>query len=302
MPLPAYTRDALAKLSVTQLIELLMRDEDRVPRNVIDECARRSEAMLEALKSRFADETAWRRDVPLGWWWLRLHAPMIFGLMPTEAAASALIHWLPRITEDGPNDLQEFLAGYWPVLFRNKTDAVQRDLRALCGNRTLDWYTRVVAADAAVFVRARRGGEALEAELAWLALLAADVEEDWDFRFAVGHSLLRFPRARYRSILEALALAEEYGEIEDAAEYFMPLETTDVERAYARREDEPEWLRRTDPWAFYSAAEIAARQLRWRDKPPDRGSEPEADRAADGSHPRTGTAAARTKKRRARTH
>jgi hypothetical protein len=298
--LPTYADEALARLSVSELIELLIRDEDRVPRNVIDECARRGEAMLEALRSRFSDETAWRRDVPVGWWWLRLHSAMIFGLMPTEAAAPALVAWLPRITDDGTSDLQEFLAGYWPALFRNKSDAVQGDLRALCGDRTLDWYTRATAADAAVFVGGRRGSDALEAELAWLALLAADVEEDWDFRFAVGHTLLAFPRDRYRSILEALALAEEYGKIEDAGEYTMSLEIEDVEDAYARREDEPKWLRWHDPWAFYSAAEIAARQLRWRDSPPHRGSEPGADRAANTPDP--GNRSGHDNKRRGRTH
>jgi len=272
--LPAYAGEQLAELPVTQLIELLVRDEDRVPRNVIDECARRGGSMLDALKAMFSGEAAWRHDVPLGAWWLRLHAAMIFGLMPTEAAALALVEWMRRLTRNGVDDLQEWLAGRWPVLLRNKPDTVQRDLRALCDDRALDWYTRAVAIDPIVFIGARRGREDLEAELAWVALLAAGEDEDWDFRFCAGLTLLQFPRARYRSIVEALALAGECGRT-------MSIDMVDVEDAYARCRDEPEWVRWQDPWTFYTPANIAARRERWLERPPQGGAETKPGDAAN---------------------
>jgi hypothetical protein len=39
--LPVYTNDELANLSLPDLMVLIIGDEDRVPRNVIEECARR---------------------------------------------------------------------------------------------------------------------------------------------------------------------------------------------------------------------------------------------------------------------
>jgi hypothetical protein len=77
-----------------------------------------------------------------------------FGLMPTEGAASALVDWMRRMLGGGLDDLEDCLAGYWPVLFRNKTDAVRRDLRALSDDRTLDRYTRATAVDAIVLIGA----------------------------------------------------------------------------------------------------------------------------------------------------
>jgi len=49
--LPAYADDTLAGLSPDQLVELLIRDEDRVPHNVIHRCAAHSDAMVERLRS-----------------------------------------------------------------------------------------------------------------------------------------------------------------------------------------------------------------------------------------------------------
>ncbi|MFV9614475.1 MAG: hypothetical protein ACNYZG_00885 [Gammaproteobacteria bacterium] len=39
--LPRYDNETLAACTPAELIENMIRDEDRVPRNVIDECARR---------------------------------------------------------------------------------------------------------------------------------------------------------------------------------------------------------------------------------------------------------------------
>ena len=49
LPLPSYDQDYLREQSPAGLIVLMIENEDRVPRNVIDECARRGDAMAEAL-------------------------------------------------------------------------------------------------------------------------------------------------------------------------------------------------------------------------------------------------------------
>ncbi|RFC37876.1 MAG: hypothetical protein DID92_2727743176 [Candidatus Nitrotoga sp. SPKER] len=47
--LPVYSDEELASLSQAVLMALMTCDEDRVPRNVIDECARRGDTMLKFL-------------------------------------------------------------------------------------------------------------------------------------------------------------------------------------------------------------------------------------------------------------
>jgi hypothetical protein len=49
--LPAWPDEYLAGLSLEQLIDLLFRDEDRAPRNVIDHCAARGQEMVAQLRA-----------------------------------------------------------------------------------------------------------------------------------------------------------------------------------------------------------------------------------------------------------
>jgi len=72
--LPAYPGDELARLRPPELVRLLIRDEDRVPRNVIDECARRGEDMVEYLRGVLEDKHHWSEEPSSGEWWLSLHA------------------------------------------------------------------------------------------------------------------------------------------------------------------------------------------------------------------------------------
>lgn len=47
--LPGYSGETLATLDPVALTGILVRDEDRVPRNLIDECARRADQMAQCL-------------------------------------------------------------------------------------------------------------------------------------------------------------------------------------------------------------------------------------------------------------
>lgn len=49
---------------------------------------------------------------------------------------------------------------------------------------------------------------ALNAALDWLARLVTDEKEDWDLRLCAANTLLDFPRASYRPLLEALAVRQ----------------------------------------------------------------------------------------------
>ena|SRR5688572_28601150 len=129
--LPSYSDEHLTALSTDELWHLLIRNEDRVPRNLIDECARRGDDVVDHAASLLDKEYYWGEDVTSGEWWLPVHAAMILGLVPTARASELLVRYLRRINHDEDNNRQDWLSGYWEVLFRNKPDSVVPLLRTL---------------------------------------------------------------------------------------------------------------------------------------------------------------------------
>ena len=256
--LPTYSDEALAELSPAKLTDLLIENEDRVPRNVIDECVRRGVGMTEYLGMLHDDDFLWDPTQNDGVWWLRLHAAMILGLIPSEQAGRLLVELMRRMSLEEDDNLQDWLSGYWPALFKNKPDCVLHDLRALCEDRDMDCYMRANAIETALVAASRQGGETLEQALAWLASIAADEEEDWEVRLTAGSMLLHFPRTQYRQLLEDLAV-QQGGPVV----YF---DVNSVQQAYAGKYYAPEWKMFTDPWEFYEPEEITERQIRWRDE------------------------------------
>src|SRR5689334_17493235 len=83
---PVYDDAELASLGTAELWQLLIRNEDRVPRNLIDECARRGDEILDLAAALLDKKYIWTGDVSRGEWWLILHAVMILGLIPAERA------------------------------------------------------------------------------------------------------------------------------------------------------------------------------------------------------------------------
>lgn len=252
--LPAYSEEDLARLDPAALVALMVRDEDRVPRNVIDACAARGDAMVTQLRG-LLDPGHWADDRSHGEGWVLLHAIMILGLIPGEDAGLALAGFMRRMAEEEDYDLQDWLAGYWPALFANKPDSVVAALRALCEDRSLDWYIRANAAEPVIAGAERSGAHALDEALAWAAKLAADEEEDWSLRLCLGNTLLDFPREEYRPLLENLAGRQTRQDRHFSRE--------EVRQAYSGEESEPEWRDWQDPWAFYAPEAIARRQERW---------------------------------------
>jgi hypothetical protein len=252
--LPTYPNDELANLDLPGLVNLMTADEDRVPRNVIDECARRGDTMVEQLSGLVDDSRDWYGELS-GEWWLKLHAVMILGLIPTERAGLLLVKLMRRMSREEDTNLQGWLAGRWPALFRNKPESVFPALRALCEDRATDWYIRVNAIETYVATQHGRGNDALEQSLQWLAGIAADEQEDWEVRLLSGNDLLDFPRPQYRPLLENLASLQ--------SGLGVHFNQDDVERAYASASDKPGWEHFKDPWRFYTPEEITARQERW---------------------------------------
>jgi hypothetical protein len=258
IPLPAFAAEAISGLGLSGLTDLIIRNEDRVPRNVIDECVRRNEAMVAHLVSLHDCDYLWLDDAGDGVWWLRLHAAMILGLIPSESAGLLLVELMRRMSLEDDDNLQDWLSGYWPALFRNKPEGVLPALRALGEDKSMDWYIRVNALEPVLEAASRQGGEKLEQTLAWLAEIAGDESKDWECRLGAANFLLYFPRDQYRPLLESLEARQTgWGKLYDRQS---------IERAYAGKAGSPQWERFDNPWKFYESEAIAQRQQRWREE------------------------------------
>lgn len=251
---PDYPNNELKNINKPGLIELMINDEDRVPRNVIDECARRGDEMVDELSCLSEDSLDWN-GVSSGEWWLKLHAVMILGLIPTARAGMLLVKFMRRMACEQDHDLPDWLAGYWPALFRNKPESVLPVLRDLAEDHAVDWYIRAGAIEACVGVAKYHGDDALESALEWLAGIVADDEEDWTLRLCTGNTLLDFPRIQYKPLLEEMA-ARQGG-------FGVHFAQSDVTKAYMAMRDKADCDRFSDPWKFYSPVQITARTERW---------------------------------------
>jgi hypothetical protein len=256
-PLPTYPDEELAELSPSKLTDILFENADRVPRNVIDECASRGDKMTECLDILDDDDFLWPDDASNGVWWLRLHAACILGLIPSEQAGLKLVEIMRDLAQED-DDMQDWLAGYWPALFLNKPDSVLPALIALCEDSEIGEYMRANAIETVIVAAARQGGEKLEQALAWLAGMANDEDDNWEFRLSAASLLLHFPREQYRPLLEDLA--------EQQGGFMVHFSAEEVQQAYAGKYFPPEWERFTDPWAFYQPEAITKRQIRWREE------------------------------------
>ena len=247
--------DALRQLDVDELLGLVASHGDRLSRDVIDECATRGEAMAEALRGLVAESQESDGDLPAETWWTPLHAAMILGLMSGPGVAEALLETFLRVDED--EDLTDWLAGYWPALFRRSFEHATEPLRGIADDADRDCSLRYSAACCVLAAGEAAGADRLEREIDWLAGLAADQDEQFDCRTLLAQLLLDLPRTRHRGLLDRLAKLQEQG-----LPGFIGFGTEDVSHSYATG-DEPEWRRFADPWEFYEPKAIRRRQARW---------------------------------------
>jgi hypothetical protein len=246
--LPTYADADLSGFSTAELWQLLIRNEDRVPRNLIDECARRGDEFLDLAAAALESERFWSDDQTRGEAWLPVHAAMILGLMSQDRAGVLLAGYMRRIAQN--DDLQDWLSGYWPAYFRNKPDTQIELMKRLGEDSSLEWVMRFEAIDAALAMAEMRDPALLDPTLEWAARFAFDEKEDELLRDLVASTLLEYARPEHRAKLEAIA--------ED--DFVSAFGLEDIERIYAAGGEERHWTERSDPWSFYSPEEIEARQ------------------------------------------
>ena len=260
--LPQYPEGLLRRFDELMLVDVMIDDEDRVPRNFIDECARRGSALLDEFESLLESPLSWASDRPTGEWWLILHMIHILGLMPGERAGQMLKRAMMRLAIDDDEDdtLGKWVSGHWPALFANKPHELIESMEDDVRNRNHPPYLRTDMFSVLLSQAHRDASPRLESLLDLAASLAAEEDEYEAVRELLLLELLQFPRERHRALLETYAR-------EHAKELGTMFDFEEVAQAFAKGSDDPEWTRLADPWRFYAPDEIAARQQRWLTEP-----------------------------------
>ncbi|MDR9437783.1 MAG: SEC-C metal-binding domain-containing protein [Thiohalophilus sp.] len=273
---PVYAENELTAMSEAALFDELAEHGDRVPRNLIDECARRGDAMLAQLEAFLQTRPTWEAADDERFW-LPLHAVMILGLMSGERAEQLLMDYFFAIVTGDEDNLQEWLAGYWPALMHNKPGTVLGQWHTALEDKQYDWYPRSFMAEVILAAAGREGGAMLEETLDRLARIAAEESEDWTLRMLISLHLLDFPRERHRSLLEHLADRQQ--------DFDRSFDRKSIDESFARNTDQPDWERFANPWQFYDLAAIEQRQRRWLEEDLDRLEEQDELLVDDGIPP-----------------
>jgi hypothetical protein len=262
-----------ATLTPAALLGQLASAGDRAPMALIDACAAHGEAMVEALRGMIVDESSWGDDAP-GHWWLPVHAAFILGRMSSESAGLLLVQLMRNMDTFEASDIQDWVAGQWPAFFANKPQSAIEAARELAEDTSLDWYMRCQAVDVVLDAGLRAGDDALEHAIDWAAARARDEDDDWYLRISTASTLLDFPRERHREQLVAMAREDHRRQAHNG--FVGTFGVQEVDAAFARNTDTPDWHRLGDPWKFYDPDAIAQRQARWQEEDARRAA-PEAD-------------------------
>jgi hypothetical protein len=254
LPLPHYPDEKLRELTARDLVHLMALNEDRVPRNVIEECARRgSDAVTEladALEVRLLHHC---RDTT-GVWWLPLHAVQVLGLMSTPLAGEMLVRRMRamhQLHQSSPDfELQDELCHFWPAFFANKPSEIIRPMQALLADERNDADFRLHVMEVLLATAANEGAEALDRELDVAARLLTAPGLSDDFRMLVAMLLINFPRDRYRAPLEHLL-----------RRFWVPPEfmANQLALIYRRGTDHPPWHHFGNPLVFYEEEQMRDR-------------------------------------------
>ncbi len=255
--LPVFDNETLTTRAPAELIEMMIEHEDRVPRNMIDECVRRDEQILEALAPKAKANDELENKIP-GHWWLRLHAVMILGLIPGERAGLLLVEFIHGMHQEKSDDLEEWFSGYWPALMRNKPISVITRLRDMCVDKKTDWFMRTNLTDAVLASAYQQGEAELEEALDWAARFVADEGEDWEYRLSTASDLLDYPRDRHRAPITELA--------DRQSGLSVHFDRKDINKAYVSEKDIAKLDHFNDPWQFYESGQIEKRQRRWQEE------------------------------------
>jgi hypothetical protein len=235
------------------LADLLYTKEDRLPRDVAAEIARRP-TMVAFLGQILTDKQSWLAELPE--WWAVVHASYILGLRGGEEAVQPLLsalRWADAFDCDWVGEvLPSILGVLGPPAIAGLT-AVTRDI-------TAGWSARDIAMQGLAAISLRHPESAAHV-FHIIGERFMDEGEDRLVRQLAGRILLDFRCQNYRLALLKFA-REEAGLYDTGAWYNDGFSPEEVEWAFHQSEPEP-WHYQEDWMHFYEPSEIQRRQKRW---------------------------------------
>lgn len=250
----ALARLSLQLLTDDQLIEFLRTQEDRLPREVVDEFVRRGERMIAPLTEICRDERSWKQADAL--YWAPVHATFILGATGDERSARGLLaalRWSARYDVDWVYRAMPAILGVVGRPAMGTLLARARDSEAAELDRTLALHCLGGIASR----HPVQQGEILD----FFKVVVEEGEEEW-IRNVAACILLKFARPGDRRLVTIAAIRQTWSD-------HPPLFTSeDVKEAYDRGvQNTVEYLR--DWLEFYRPDEIEARERRWQEKAED---------------------------------
>jgi hypothetical protein len=241
-------------LTEEQLIELLYTEEDRLTRDVVDECVSRGEPMLWRLTELCREERSWMQTGPA--FWAPVHATFILGAFEDARSLMGLLaslRWSAKYDVDWVYEKLPSIIGRLgrPAILPLKARVVDREAGEL------DRITEIRALGGVAARHPIHQGEVLD-----FLRNVADHGEDEPIRSMAAAVLLDFARPGDRKSIVAASIRQEWC---DRPSRF---DAHDIDAAYARGAQQLESYQQ-DWLDFYSPEAIEARLRRWMEEQQD---------------------------------
>ena len=253
------------QLTDEALFDLLFTEEDRLPRDAVNEFVARGTRMVERLADLTTDSEAWQAELPA--FWAPIHATYILGAIGGAGIVPALICAMEHAYAQDC----DWITGEIPSIMGRLGAAARSPLTVILNDRSRSPYLRSAAAEALAATTLSETSDS-EAIFGLIGARLADPTEDEDLRDLAGIILLDFHRSEYKDILLAFAREQESTHRRTPSLSPLGFSETDVVEAFAKTT--PSLRQYTRDWlAFYSPSAIAQRQARWAEEELARGQD-----------------------------
>lgn len=244
-------------MSNDELIGKLFTNEDRLPREAVDEFLWRGRELVPRLASIVSDSFYWNEYQPR--WWAVVHAVYILGAIGTPETILPLLKSL-RYADACEN---EWVTEELPSIFGRIGSPAIEGLRKIAGDVTSGWLGRGVALEslAAITILHPDFGEET---FRFIHACFRSENEDRRLRQTAGHILLDFLRTECREDLVAFGKDERRRRDEDPS-YRFAFTDEEVEKEFAGGTTSLDPYTR-DWLSFYDREAIDDRRKQWEEE------------------------------------
>lgn len=237
-----------------ELIDLLFREEDRIPRSIADEIIKRGTEISPSLSDIVMDKILW--IAPLPEWWAPVHATYLMGSIGGQEVLDPLLAAL-RWADAFEN---EWVTEDLPSILGSLGNISYHPLMKIIGDRSAGWSARSIAMDA-LGSEAMRSPNLEEDIMAALGRILNDTTDETGSRRSAAYVLLDFRRSDFRDALIDFADAEEEQQRQQP-DYKPAFTARDVANDLTMPRSGEEFYMHN--WLeFYNDDEIIRRQRHW---------------------------------------